>query len=91
MNIEDTLQERGKRYGDYALHAEIADNIVFAMRSTDVWDNLSCVQQQALRVIADKIARILNGDPDYIDNWHDIAGYSTLVVRWLQSGMKTCL
>ena len=81
MNIEDTLQERGKRYGDFAFHAQIADNIVLAMISSDGWDSLTCVQQQALRVIADKIERILNGDPDYIDNWHDIAGYSTLVVR----------
>ena len=91
MNIEDTLQERGERYGDFAFHAQIADNIICAMISPDGWDSLTCMQQQALRVIADKIARILNGDPDYIDNWHDIAGYSTLVVRWLQSGKKTCL
>lgn len=28
--------------------------------------------------IADKIARILNGDPEYRDNWHDIAGYAKL-------------
>ncbi len=29
-------------------------------------------------VIADKIARILNGDPNYKDNWHDIQGYAKL-------------
>ena len=34
---------------------------------------------QALDLIATKLARIITGDPDYSDNWHDIAGYATLV------------
>lgn len=43
------------------------------------WTHLSPVQRQALTVIADKIARILSGDPNYNDNWHDIQGYAKLV------------
>ena len=43
------------------------------------WNRLNDVQAQALEVIADKIARILNGDPNYADNWHDIQGYAKLV------------
>jgi len=42
------------------------------------------VQRQALRVIVDKLARILNGDPDYIDSWHDLCGYATLVEQRLR-------
>jgi len=30
-------------------------------------------------MILHKIARIVNGDPDYTDSWHDIAGYAKLV------------
>jgi len=29
------------------------------------------------------MARIVNGDSNYIDNWHDIAGYATLVEQEL--------
>lgn len=43
------------------------------------WDLLTPIAKQALTVIADKIARILNGDPNYADNWHDIQGYAKLV------------
>ena len=32
-----------------------------------------------LGTIADKIGRILSGDPNYADNWHDIQGYAKLV------------
>ena len=30
-------------------------------------------------MILHKIGRILNGDPNYADSWHDIAGYAKLV------------
>lgn len=77
-DVDATLAERGKRYGDFTDHAKIAQNLQSVMRLTTGWDRLSADKQQALTVIADKIARILNGDPEYRDNWHDIAGYAKL-------------
>ena len=85
--IESTLNERGNRYGDFTDHAKIAQDLQDVMRTTlqangspmHGWDVLSPIQKQALTVIADKIARILSGDPDDIDNWHDIQGYAKLV------------
>lgn len=78
-NIDATLAERGKRYGDFMDHATIAQVIQDSMRGFDGWTALAADQKQALTVIADKIARILNGDPNYVDNWHDIQGYAKLV------------
>lgn len=77
--VESTLAERGDRYGDFYDHACIAQLIQDTMRSRDGWHDLDFDQKQALTVIADKIARILNGDPNYVDSWHDIQGYSRLV------------
>ena len=79
MTIEATLAERGTRYGKFADHAVIAQNLQDVMRDTGGWAKLAADQKQALTVIADKVARMLNGDPNYIDNWHDIIGYSKLV------------
>lgn len=76
--VEQTLAERGNRYGDFSDHAEIAQDLQDVMRATPGWENLSKVQKQALTVIADKQARILSGDPNYGDNWHDIQGYAKL-------------
>jgi hypothetical protein len=77
--VEQTLAERGKRYGDFSVHASICQQLKECMYMTEGWTGLSAVQRQALDVIADKIARILSGDPDYADNWHDIQGYAKLV------------
>jgi hypothetical protein len=89
--VTETLDERGNRYGDFSDHARLAQQLQDVMRNHSVqvdgsnydpeepWRGLSAVQKQALTVIADKIARILNGDPNYVDNWHDIQGYAKLV------------
>ena len=85
-SITYTLKERGSRYGVFAEHAYIAQSIQNVMRAAPGWTRLSCDEAQALTVIADKIARILNGDPHYTDNWHDIQGYAKLVEDRLNSG-----
>ena len=77
--IESTLAERGARYGSFKDHAAIAQDLQDDMRAAPGWNKLAPDQKQALSVIADKIARMLNGDPDYLDNWHDIIGYAKLV------------
>lgn len=78
-DLTATLAERGARYGKFEDHAVIAQGLKDQMWATEGWSRLAPDQRQALEVIQDKVARILNGDPDYTDNWHDIAGYSRLV------------
>lgn len=85
-NIDTTLAERGARYGTFAGHAEISQRLkgmiqhFAAVRACD----LAPDQSEALNMIAHKIARILNGDPDYVDSWVDIAGYAKLVADRLE-------
>ena len=79
MNITETLEERGKRYGSFAGHAAITQDIKRAMSESRNWLELEPDQKEALEMIAHKIGRIVNGDPDYADSWHDIAGYARLV------------
>jgi hypothetical protein len=88
MSVSDTLAERGARYGSFQDHAVIAQSLQTVMRGTDTiktgWQYLAPDMQQALTVIADKVARVLNGDPAYLDNWHDIQGYARLVEMRLE-------
>jgi Domain of unknown function (DUF6378) len=78
MTIEETLAERGARYGDFTDHAHIAQTLQIHLQQSGGWHKLTFDKRQALTVIADKIARILTGDPEYPDNWHDIQGYAKL-------------
>lgn len=87
--VEDTLAERASRYGEFRTHAVICQNIKRAMDvQVGNWNSLPAPHKQALEVIADKIARILNGDYDYVDNWHDIQGYAKLVEDFIKQQGK---
>lgn len=79
--IQDTLNERGTRYGDFFDHSRFATNIQEAMQETDPakWNRLPSYVKRGLTTIADKIARILNGDEWYEDSYHDIVGYAKLM------------
>ena len=78
-DLDETLQERGKLYGDFGGHAEISQALKARMRACQGWHSLRPVEKEALEMIAHKIGRILNGDPSYADSWHDIAGYAKLI------------
>lgn len=87
MSVTSTLAERGSRYGSFDGQSVITQQLKRVMRAHDGWSNLSDAQKEALEMIAIKIGRILNGDPNYADSWYDIAGYAELIDKLL-TGVK---
>ena len=67
-SISTVLQERGQRYGEFHNHAKIAQDLKATMHATAGWSRLAPDQREALEMVQHKIARILNGDPNYSDN-----------------------
>ena len=80
METNDILTERGKRYGNYLKQTTISQDLKYIItKSNGSFDDMLPDQRDCLEMIAVKISRILNGDPNYADNWRDIAGYASLV------------
>lgn len=77
--VDNLLAERGKRYGEFEALAKISQNLKVLIGTSGNFNELASDQQESLEMIAHKIARILNGDPNYLDSWLDIAGYAKLV------------
>lgn len=84
VSIDSTLTERGNRYGSFVEHARITQNIKRAMAESPNWAKLSDDKKEALEMLAHKVGRILNGDPEYHDSWHDCIGYLRLVEQTLK-------
>ena len=78
--MTEILKERGNRYGRFSGTAKIVQSIKTAMQEGRNWQRLSDDKKEALEMVAHKIARILNGDQEYLDSWTDIVGYAQLVV-----------
>ena len=95
QTVDDILTERGARYGLFKDHAELAVELKRIMHDHrpegQAATNFSCMksdQQEALDMIQHKVARIINGDPDYADSWQDIAGYAQLVADRLNGKVR---
>jgi hypothetical protein len=80
-SIQSTITTRGNQYGEFKSGGEIMQNLKYVMRETPNWNKLKPSQREALEMIQHKIGRILNGNPDYDDNWRDIAGYAQLILN----------
>lgn len=83
VSIDETLQQRGTRYGSFKNHAAISQELQRVFRQGCVAsgkDTLDPFLVESVNMICHKLARIANGDPYYDDSWRDIAGYAQLVV-----------
>ena len=77
--INDTLSSRQNVHGDFSENAAYAQQFKNIIKESRNFSILSPVQKESLDLIVHKIARILAGDVNHADHWHDIAGYATLV------------
>lgn len=80
MSVKTILKERGNRYGEFKDNADISQALKNRITHGKSYQELDTIHKEALHNILQKIARIVNGDPNYIDNWVDIIGYSQLVL-----------
>ena len=89
-DVTEVLEERGSRYGPFATHAAITQQLknVVEKHLYHRGKVLADDQQEALDMIFHKIGRIINGDPDYADSWVDIAGYAKLVADRLEGTIR---
>jgi hypothetical protein len=87
--VEKTLEVREHTHGDFSKTATIAQGIKSLVTGTARGrEPLTCVQAEALEMIATKLARIASGNANEPDHWHDIAGYAQLAARELDHGRR---
>lgn len=82
-NIDETLKARGSTYGSFEDNADTTQALKRIIQTHPNYNSLRNFQKEAIDMAFHKIARIINGDPNYIDSWHDIVGYVSLVEKIL--------
>jgi hypothetical protein len=87
VEIKDIVDERQATHGDFSDTSFRAQSIKQVIRAGRNYRDLSCCQREALDMMCSKLSRILEGSPNVIDHWADIAGYSECVVRYLERGL----
>ena len=89
-NIQATLNEREKTHGDYANTARIIQDLKHVVRRELVLRQqrgqspLLYTQLETIEMIMHKVGRIISGDNNAVDHYHDIACYATLCANELR-------
>ena len=73
-DISDTLAQRGTQYKD---NWELYVDLKACVRNMQT-SSLNRKQEYCIDMILVKLSRILRGDPNKADNWHDLEGYAKL-------------
>ena len=84
MVEKDILEERQETYGSFEDVALISQEFEEYFREQPSWESLTDVQKEALDNIAQKIARIFAGDPNFADHWIDIQDYAKLAQQEIE-------
>lgn len=89
-NIDETLDARAKDYGKFKDSAALMQGIKRLLADHALRHNKTFADDQweALEMIVHKMARIVNGNPDKVDHWVDIAGYAKLIADRLQGNAR---
>lgn len=90
VSVDQILDQRAANYGKFIEGAEIMQMIKRMLHNyvDQRGTSLAFDQLEALDMIVHKMGRIVNGNPDVVDHWKDIAGYATLVADRLEGRVR---
>lgn len=84
------IPNRDRQHGGMEAVGLVSQRLKIAMRAGVNWPLLTPGEQEALDMIAHKIARILSGnDPHDPEHWTDLAGYAHAAMRGTHGGGTT--
>jgi hypothetical protein len=84
LGLAATLNIRGSNYGTFSSNARVAQDLKAIVRKAEAWERMAPDQKEAVDMILSKVSRLTTGDPNYLDNWHDISGYAQLIEERLK-------
>ena len=89
-NVDKTLDARAEMYGKFKDGASLMQAVKreLAAHAAKHGKTFADDQWEALEMIVHKMGRIVNGDPNVVDHWVDIAGYATLVADRLDGRVR---
>ena len=88
--VDETLDARALDYGKFIEGAEVMQMLKRVVQNalSNRDKVLAHDQAESMDMIIHKIGRIVNGNPDMVDHWLDIAGYAKLVADRLEGRIR---
>lgn len=89
-SVDGVLDSRAQDYGAFKDGAALMQSLKRTLADHAQRHNKTFADDQweALEMIIHKVGRIVNGNPDKVDHWTDIAGYAKLVADRLEGRVR---
>ena len=89
--IGKTLKERGNDNGNYRQMCATIRCLKKVVESSynHSSGHLTDDQEESIYMICHKLGRLLTGNPNKFDHWHDIEGYANLISSRLKPSCST--
>jgi len=85
-NLDQFLLEQSLRYGSFQDVANRTTKIFGAiLHNAPQTPSITPLYMEALHMISAKLARLVNGQINDLDSWHDIAGYALLIYNQIMA------
>jgi hypothetical protein len=81
---DEVIAERGRTHGDYGQMSEVQAGLVRILTTSPGWAQLRPTIQVFLLAVAQKLSRIVSGNPAEPDHYRDIGGYARLAEKSLE-------
>jgi hypothetical protein len=82
--VKTLIDGRTNTYGEFNENARLTQQMYDVMQLHPGWARLDYGKRHAAYMIVHKLSRIVEGDPEYDDNWADIEGYARLAKERLK-------
>jgi len=86
--VNNILDDRAATYGKYTMVSHISQSLKKIIRDSPNYKSMPVYMRESLDMIANKLARILNGDYYYKDSYIDINGYIALILLEMENEAK---
>jgi len=82
-NVADTLKQRGSIYGSYGKVCSSRVEIMNVLKQHHFIVNNEQMSEETAMGFSDLVLKLVRaaGKPSYVDSFHDLAGYATLMEK----------
>lgn len=87
LEINEILEQRAKTHGDFTKNSELSQMFKKFVKEFSKGKDMPYPIREGLDMILHKISRVICGNHLEPDHFRDIAGYATLITKYLE-GLK---
>lgn len=86
--VHAIIGERQSNYGDFYDFSILVQKLKDVVQKHPNWPKMSPHHKEGIEMILHKLARSINGNPDYLDSYVDVKGYAQCIINSIEKELE---